>query len=94
MASESGTLYTGVTGDLMRRTAEHRSGEWPGFAAKYGCKRLVFYEDWAGATEAIAREKQIKRWRREKKEALIATLNPGWRDLALDLWPVEYGVRI
>lgn len=82
LASESGTLYIGVTNDLERRTFEHKAGMIDGFSKKYGCKKLVYFESTSRIEEAIKREKQLKKWRREKKENLIKTINPGWRDLS------------
>ncbi len=82
LASRSRVLYIGVTNDLARRLAEHRSGSTPGFTSKYNVTRLVCVEDFLDPGTAIAREKQIKNWRREKKVALIEAANPGWRDLA------------
>ncbi len=76
-----GTLYTGVTSDLLRRIHQHREGTVPGFSSRYGCKILVWYETLPSMKEAIAREKQIKGGSREKKLALIQVLNPEWRDL-------------
>ena len=77
----NGTLYTGVTSNLSRRVYEHREGLTPGFTTRYGCKRLVFYENYERMTDAIAREKQIKGGSRAKKIALIEAINPEWRDL-------------
>ncbi len=76
-----GTLYTGVTSNLPKRAFEHREGLSEGFAAKYGCKMLVWYELHDSMIEAIAREKQIKAGSRAKKIALIEALNPEWKDL-------------
>ena len=76
-----GTLYVGVTNDLIRRTFEHREGLAPGFTKKYGVKLLVFYEQHDAALAAIQREKNIKHWPREWKIDLIASMNPEWRDL-------------
>ena len=81
----NGTLYTGVTSDLIRRIYEHREGVVPGFTARYGCKRLVWYELHDEIVAAIVREKQIKAGSRRKKLLLIETLNPDWRDLYADL---------
>ena len=80
-------LYTGVTNDLARRVREHQGGEVPGFTQKYNLSRLVFYEEHDGPESAIHREKQIKSGSRAMKEALIESMNPGWKDLAerLDL---------
>ena len=82
MASYRGTLYVGVTNDLTRRTYEHRNKLVPGFSAKYNVSKLVYYESTDDVTSAIAREKQIKAWRRNKKVALIENANPYWNDLA------------
>jgi predicted GIY-YIG superfamily endonuclease len=68
-----GTLYTGVTSNLTQRGFQHRQGLTPGFTARYGCNRLVFYESYERMDEAIAREKQIKGGSRTKKIALIET---------------------
>ncbi len=86
MASQrNGTLYLGVTGNLPRRVHEHREGLISGFTRKYGVKLLVWYEPHSEMTLAIAREKEIKAWRRAWKLALIEKANPEWRDLYLDL---------
>ncbi len=82
MASNSGTLYIGVTDDLQRRAYEHKIHFVPGFTKKYNCTKLVYFEEYQWVQDAIAREKQLKGWRREKKERLIKKMNPGWRDLA------------
>jgi putative endonuclease len=82
MASFSGTLYVGVTNDLARRVDEHKQGVVEGFAKKYGCTRLVYFEETDDIEAAISREKQLKSWRRDKKEALIKTINPQWQDLS------------
>jgi putative endonuclease len=83
MASDRlGTLYIGVTSNLMRRLAQHRSGALDGFTARHQVKRLVFYELYGDMERAIAREKRLKSWRRDWKIALIQTLNPDWHDLA------------
>ena len=83
MASgRNGTLYTGVTSELWRRVQRHKLGRFEGFSKSYGCKTLVWYESHPVMVDAIAREKQIKRWRREWKLALIEAQNPQWRDLA------------
>ena len=75
-------LYIGVTNDLTRRVAEHQSGMVEGFTKRYRVHTLIYFEMWSNIEDAIKREKQLKRWRREKKEALIETINPEWRDLA------------
>ena len=76
-----GTLYTGVTSDLTQRVHQHRESIIPGFTARYGCKRLVFFEMHEEMSAAITREKQIKAGSRQKKLTLIESLNPDWRDL-------------
>jgi putative endonuclease len=80
--NRSGTLYIGVTNDLKRRMWEHKQKMGSKFAAKYNITRLVYYEEAADIRDAIAREKQLKRWRREKKVWLIECENPQWRDLS------------
>lgn len=75
-----GTLYTGVTNDLIARTFDHKAGEIPGFTRKYGVHRLVWFEQHSDITFAILREKRIKRWRREWKFNLIEESNPHWED--------------
>lgn len=82
MASRSGALYVGVTGDLARRVGEHRARAVPGFTARYFCDRLVHAEPYRDVRDALAREKQLKGWRRERKRALVAEGNPRWDDLA------------
>lgn len=82
LASDSGTLYTGVTNNLERRLSEHKQGLFDGFTKKYDCHRLVFYEHFGDVKTAIAREKQLKNWNRKKKEELIKKLNPRWEDLS------------
>jgi putative endonuclease len=84
MASTARTLYAGMTNDLRRRVHEHKTRATEGFTSRYQTNRLVFYEEFATAREAIEAEKRIKGWRREKKVALIQERNPGWRDLSLD----------
>jgi putative endonuclease len=75
-------LYIGMTNDLARRISEHRNGEIPGFTAEYRCSKLIYDEHCTNVLDAITREKQLKKWSRAKKVALIATLNPRWEDLA------------
>ena len=87
LASRSAVLYVGVTNDLNRRMVEHKEGQIPGFTKKYKVNRLVYYESYSDVRAAIAREKQIKRWRRAKKVSLIDELNPEWHDLAGDVAP-------
>jgi putative endonuclease len=80
VASRSRALYCGVTNNLSRRIEQHREGIIPGFTADK-CTRLVWFERFCSVSNAITREKQIKRWRREKKVALIQQENPTWVDL-------------
>ena len=75
------TLYIGVTNDLERRVAEHRSGMIPGFTQKYNCHKLVYFEEYSDVEQAIAREKQLKKWSRAKKDSLIDTKNKERKDL-------------
>jgi putative endonuclease len=84
LANRSRTIYVGVTNDLGRRIEEHRAKVVPGFTQTYRLDKLVYYEMTSDVRSAIAREKQIKGWRREKKLALIESLNPTWRDLGED----------
>ena len=90
LASRSRVLYIGMTNDLERRVREHRLGEFEGFTKKYRVHRLVFFESFHDARTAIAREKQLKGWRREKKVALIEAQNPTWEDLAARGSPPEW----
>ena len=82
---KNGTLYVGVTSDLVRRVFEHKSDLVEGFTKKYGVHSLVFYEVTESVEEAIAREKRIKKWKRAWKIRLIEETNPEWRDLYCDL---------
>jgi putative endonuclease len=77
-----GTIYTGVTSNLLQRIYQHREGTLSGFTKRYGCKRLVWFEMHGSMAAAILREKQLKNWQREWKLALIEGANPTWRDLA------------
>jgi putative endonuclease len=80
-----GTLYIGVTSDLMGRLWQHRNNALPGFTSKYGVHRLVHFEMFGDMAHAIGREKQLKNWRRQWKINLINEHNPEWRDLAVGL---------
>ena len=82
-------LYVGVTNDLERRLFEHREKMVAGFTKRYNVTRLVYFEEYANIRDAIARERQIKGWRREKKVALIQATNPTWRDLSEDWYPAN-----
>ncbi len=77
----NGTLYVGVTSDLVKRVWEHKNDLVDGFTKRYGVHRLVWYEEHDTIEDAIAREKAIKRWRRQWKVRRIEQLNPAWRDL-------------
>ena len=82
MASgRNGTLYIGVTADLIKRVWEHRTGAEAGFTRRYGCKILVWYEAFEGIADARLRELQMKKWKRQWKLAEIERLNPDWDDL-------------
>ena len=76
-----GTLYIGVTNDLVRRVYEHQTGIVPGFTKRYGVHRLVYYEQFSDIEFAIQREKRLKKWNRRWKIRLIEELNPNWDDL-------------
>jgi putative endonuclease len=76
-----GTLYIGVTRDLVRRMYEHRNDLIPGFTSRYGVHRLVWFECYDDPTSAITREKELKKWRRDWKINLIERENPNWVDL-------------
>ena len=84
LASRTRRLYVGMTNDLHRRVLQHRTKAIEGFASKYNIERLVWYESTSQVLDAIAREKQIKGWRREKEVELIEEDNPDWADLAHD----------
>jgi len=77
----NGTLYVGVTSNLIQRVYQHKEGIIPGFTQKYGCKMLVYYEIHSNMECAITREKQIKGGSRKKKLRLIEDMNPNWHDL-------------
>ena len=77
-------LYTGVTNNLERRLYEHKNHLVDGFTKRYNVHKLVYFEATENVTSAIEREKQIKGWRRSKKDELIATMNPEWKDLSLE----------
>ena len=76
-----GTIYIGVTNDLLRRAWEHREGVLPGFTRRYGVKRLVYFEEFGDVRDAIQREHNLKHWSRAWKIALIEKANPDWHDL-------------
>jgi putative endonuclease len=80
-----GTLYIGITNDLVRRVYEHKLKVVPGFTKKYGVDKLVYYEIFDDPVSAITREKQLKKWHREWKLRLIEGKNPEWVDLSVNL---------
>jgi putative endonuclease len=82
MTNHSGTLYTGLTSDLQRRVYQHKNGLVNGYTKRYQIHRLIYFEETLDIKVAIEREKQIKRWRREKKVRLVEIMNPEWRDLS------------
>jgi putative endonuclease len=84
-SKRNGTLYIGVTNDLIRRIAEHKSGLVQGFSKRYKVHRLVYYEETPDVTSTIVREKRLKKWKRAWKLRLIEEENPDWRDLYQDL---------
>jgi putative endonuclease len=84
-SKRNGTLYIGVTNDLVKRVYEHKNGLIEGFSKKYGVHMLVYYEQTNDSYSAIEREKRLKKWKRQWKIELIQKSNPGWRDLYFDL---------
>ena len=80
-SGKHGTLYLGVTRDLVRRVHQHKTKATPGFTSRYDVTRLVWFEIYDDPTTAIAREKEIKKWRRDWKVTLIESENPDWDDL-------------
>jgi putative endonuclease len=84
-SARNGTLYTGISSDLLTRMSQHKRGDIEGFTKEHGCKTLVWFERHKDLPSAIKREKAIKRWRRAWKLALIEKENPDWRDLHEDL---------
>jgi putative endonuclease len=82
----NGLLYVGMTNSLPRRLEEHQNGEIEGFTKKFGIHKLVYYEVFEDVLNAISREKQLKRWTRAKKNALVEKVNPEWADLSEKLF--------
>ncbi len=82
LGSLSGTLYIGVTSNLVFRVGQHKEHTFRGFTANYDVNRLLYYETYGEVSVAIKREKQLKGWKREKKLALIEKVNPQWKDLS------------
>lgn len=84
MASKTGTLYVGFTNNITQRVYQHKQHLVPGFTAKYNVDRLLYCESFNDAFSAIGREKQLKKWSRQKKINLIDSENPQWNDLSKD----------
>jgi putative endonuclease len=89
LANKTGSAYVGITNDLECRVWEHKRGEIEGFAKRYMISMLMYYEEFDYVEHAIRREKEIKRWRKEKKRELIESMNPKWVDLAADWFEQE-----
>ncbi|MCD6459176.1 GIY-YIG nuclease family protein [bacterium] len=89
-SKKNGTLYIGVTNDLLRRIYEHKQGSVSSFTKKYGIKKLVYYENTTDVNTAIHREKCLKKWKREWKIELIEKFNPEWNDL----YPELQGIKL
>jgi len=85
-------MYVGVTNNLERRIYEHKNKLCDGFTRKYNVTKLVYFEQTSDVNAAIQREKEIKKWRREKKNNLVVTSNPKWVDLS-DGWPEDFSLR-
>ncbi|MEK7096600.1 MAG: GIY-YIG nuclease family protein [Patescibacteria group bacterium] len=85
MTSPSRVLYIGMTDNLERRVSEHKQGLLKGFTSKYKCKILVYFESSNDVSAVLEREKQLKRWNRQKKIDLIEKMNPEWKDLGEEL---------
>jgi putative endonuclease len=90
----SKVIYVGVTNDLERRIFEHKNKIFEGFSKKYNIDKLVYYEHTNDVNAAIRREKEIKKWRREKKNKLIESMNPEWEDLAEKLFKYGLSFRV
>jgi putative endonuclease len=84
-SKKNGTLYIGLTSNLLKRVFEHKNGHVEGSTQKYNVHQLVYYEQYADIYSAIAREKRMKKWKREWKIQLIEKVNPDWEDLYCDL---------
>ena len=78
-------MYVGVTNDLKRRLYEHQNKLVKGFTEKYNVNKLVYYEQTNDVITALTREKEIKKWRREKKDGLVVSVNPEWKDLSMKI---------
>ena len=86
-----GILYIGVTRNLLGRVLQHKEQKISGFTTKYNCTKLVYYEEYSLAMDAIKREKNLKKWKRAWKDNLIEKMNPEWKDLAIDWVENEFG---
>ena len=93
LTNKSRILYIGVTSDLPARLYQHKNKLIDGFTRQYNVNQLVYFEETSNVLDAIAREKQLKGWRRSRKIALIDSTNPGWRDLAIDLLGPDPSLR-
>ena len=85
-------MYVGVTNNLERRIYEHKQKLVKGFTEKYNVDKLVYFEETNDVNTALAREKEIKKWRREKKNNLVQMINPEWKDLSEDWFKIPHGV--
>ena len=90
-SKRNGTLYIGVTNDLIKRVAQHKNSEIEGFSKRYKVQQLVYFEDTSDINAALTREKQLKKWKRAWKLRLIEESNPEWRDLYPDIIGEEKG---
>lgn len=86
-------LYLGVTNNIERRIYEHKNGIYEGFSKKYKTTKLVYFEETNSVEAAITREKEIKKWRKEKKDKLIQTLNPDKKDLSLEWYEISHPLK-
>lgn len=84
-------LYTGLTDSIEGRLRQHKDKVFPGFTKKYNCDQLVYFEEFNDAEMAVVREKQIKGWKRAKKDALVASMNPEWNDLSASWQAIRAG---
>jgi putative endonuclease len=82
---DNNVLYIGMTNDLITRVYEHKNGKIEGFTKRYNCNKLVWFTQTSDVYEAIKKEKQMKKWKREYKNNVISELNPEWKDLYIDL---------
>ncbi len=82
-------MYVGMTNDLKRRVYEHKTKQLAGFTEKYNVSKLVYFEETSDVHAAITREKEIKKWRREKKNQLVVTTNPEWKDLSEEWFEIS-----